>query len=236
MKKWIITLLVSVLLVVLAACGDDEANNDNASENNNETVTKEDPVEISEEEKMDPSETVVKINEEEIKGEAYNAIYAQVKTLYGANIKEKSQLKELTLDLLTQQELINQEAEELGIEVTEDEVEKELNAYKEQQPEKFQSTLERFQLSEAALKDQLRDDLIREKYIEDQFDINVTEDDVKTFYEQQFKENQEGDVPEFEEVRERLKEGLIKQEEQSKVQKRVKELKEQADIEVLIEA
>ncbi|WP_217587318.1 SurA N-terminal domain-containing protein [Lentibacillus saliphilus] len=233
MKKWTVLILLSMMFLVLAACSDnDEAEQDHADKDNGSEANA--PVEISDEEKVDASKTVLTINGTEIKGKAYNAVYVQVKTLYGANITDTAQLKELTIELLTQQELINQDASKLGIKVTEEEAEEELKTYKEKNADQFQAVLDRFQLSEEAFKEQMTGDLLREKYIDDQFDVNVTDEEIKAFYDQQFEEQDGENIPKLEDVRNQIKEGLKSQKEQSKVQERVNVLKEDAEIEVLI--
>src|SRR5699024_6440005 len=90
-------------------------------------VTDED---IEEEKLMAEDEVVATINEKEIMGSKYNPAYRERKELENLSTGpdqeiDKEQIKEITLEGLIGQELINQEAKELGIEVTDEDIEEE---------------------------------------------------------------------------------------------------------------
>ncbi len=241
MKKWIIFALTITLAFVLAACGGDNEEDKTAEQdeqqeegNTEDGGEKPEPVEITDEEKVDDGETVVSVNGEEIKGDRYNPAYLQLKTMntqFNQDVNE-DQLKKQTLDMLINQQLINQDAADKGIEVSKDDVQKEFDTIKKEGKDRLNTALEQFQLNEEQFKNMLRDNLITSQYLNAEFDIEVTDKEVEDYYKQMKEQNEE--IGKLEDVKDRIKQTLKDEKTNEQLQKRVEKLKEDADVETMI--
>src|SRR5699024_1938276 len=92
-------------------------------------------------------------NEKEIMCSKYNQAYRKRKEHENLSTgtdkeNEKEQIKEITLEGLIGQELINQEAKELGIEVTDEDIEEEIEMIESQEGDVLDSLLEQFDWTE----------------------------------------------------------------------------------------
>lgn len=233
MKKLIVLALALSIMFVLAACGDDGQQED-AEQEAQPAAT--DPVEFTDEEKVEEDSSVADVNGSEITGDKYNALYPQVKmTLQqeGQDVSDQDQIKEFTINMLIEQELIKQAAEEEGIEVTEEEVESEFEMMEEQAGEELTTVLDQFQLSEEDFKAQINDDLITDRYMQEKFDVEVTDEEVEEYYEQLVGEAGD-EIGELEEVEGPIRQQLTMSKTQEMLQAEVDELKEESDIETLI--
>ncbi|API92900.1 MULTISPECIES: SurA N-terminal domain-containing protein [unclassified Virgibacillus] len=241
MKKWIIFALTLTLAMVLAACGGDNEEDKTAQqeeqqeEGNTEDGGKQpEPVKITDEEKVDKGKAVVSVNGEEIKGDRYNPAYLQLKTMntqFNQDV-DNDQLKQQTIDMLINQQLINQDASDKGIEVSDDEVQKEFDTIKKEGAERLNTALEQFQLNEDQFKSMLRDNLITSQYLESEFDIKVTDKEVEDYYKQ-IKEQSE-EIGKLEDLKDRIKQTLKEEKTNEQLQKRVDALKKDAKVETFI--
>lgn len=241
MKKLMLLALSLCLVMVLAACGDDSAEKSDkkdekkTEEKENTSEQAQEPVEITDEEKVDEKTAVVNVNGDEIKGEKYNPIYAQLKTSmhgYGQDVSDLDKLKEQTISVLVEQQLIKQEAEKNGLTVTDKEIQSQFDSIKKENGEQLTAVLDQFQLTEDDFKDQLADDIITKKYIEETFDIKVSDKEVKEYYDK-LKEQSE-DIEELEKVEDQIKAQLTQKKSGDKLQEKVEELKKKAEVEKLI--
>ncbi|WP_106495006.1 SurA N-terminal domain-containing protein [Lentibacillus sp. Marseille-P4043] len=236
MKKFIMLAIALCIVTVLAACGDDT---DSAKKNDNETNTEEQAnqkVKITDKEKVNNDDVVVQINGTDVKGDQYNDVYAQTKTLmnqYGEDVSDQDKLKEQAMNVLVQQELLKQDANKQGITVSDEEVESELDKMKSAGKDKFSQVLEQYNLTEESYKDQLAFELTLREYIDQEITgTEVTEEEIKSYYDK-LKEQSE-DVPELKKVKDQIKSQLTTQKENEKVQAKVNELKEDAEIKNMI--
>jgi len=234
MKKLHMLVLMLCLAIVLAACNNDSSEeNENTEENASEQQQE---LEITDDEKLSNEEPVANVNGEEIKGIDYNPVYTQVKTMmyqYGQDVSDLEAIQKQTTNILVEQELIKQDAEKLGIEVTEEEAQEELDKIKESgTEEEFAAVLEQYNMSEEDFKNQLLNDLITVKYMEDQFKVEVTDEEVQEYYEQLKEQNSE--IGEFEEVESQIKDILVNEQQSEQLRARVDELMESAEVETLI--
>ncbi|OZU88988.1 hypothetical protein CIL03_08180 [Virgibacillus indicus] len=243
MKKIIMLAMALTLAIVLAACNDDSAeendNNQNSSEESaseeNTPEQEQQPVEVTEEETIEDGTSVVNVNGDEVKGDKYNPIYKQVKMSmqqYGQDVSNLDQIKEQTINILIEQQLIKQAAADKGLEVSEEEVQSEFDTLKENNGEQLTAVLDQFQLTEENFKSQLADDLITQKYIDAELDIEVSEEEIQESYDK-LKENNE-EMQELDQIKEQLKQQLTNQKVQEQLQVKVDELKENAEVETLI--
>ncbi|WP_164670900.1 SurA N-terminal domain-containing protein [Virgibacillus doumboii] len=243
MKKFIMLLMAVSLAAVLAACnGDDSAENkEDNKDKQAEQASK--PVEITDEEKVKEDKVVVKINGNDIKGKEYNDAYAQTKGMmsqYNQDVSDKKKLKDQTLNMIIQQELLKQDAKKQGIEVTDKEVKSEFDKVKSQNKEQFESTLKQLHLTEEAYKDQLAFSLTLEKYVDSQLNTKVTDKEIQSYYDQLKKQNEAAsedkkqEMPKLEEIKDQIKSQLIKQKENQQLQAKIQKLKDQAEIKKMI--
>ncbi len=224
---------------MLAACNADDGQED-AQETGTDQVQEQEqpeqePLEITDEERVDEETSVVSVNGQEVEGAKYNQIYTQIKTMmhqYGQDVSDTDLLKEQAISILVEQELINQEAEKKGIEVTEEEANEELETIKAETGDQFATILDQYQMDEEGFKNQLIDDLLTAKYMEQELDVEVTDKEVEEYYNQLKEQN--GEIGEFEEVEQDIKSLLQEQKQSEQLQARINELREEAEVETLI--
>jgi len=221
------------IAVILAACGDDKEDDKTKDEKTAGQAPMQE-LDISDEEKVKDDKVVLHINGEKVKGDQYNAIYPQIKmqaTGMGQKKVDKKELKKQTLEALVGQELLKQEVDNKGIEVTKKEVDKQIEELKSQDEEQYKAFLKQFHLDEETLKDQLAFELQLNEYAEKEFkDIEPTDEEIKDQYKQFKAQGQGEDVPKFEEVKDQLKAQITQENKGKAIQKKTEELKEKADI------
>lgn len=246
MKKIIMLVMAVALAAVLAACnGDDDSadkkeNNDKKDEPQSEQASGDKKVEITDDEKVKKDKVVLQINDTKVKGEEYNESYVQTKSMlsvnYGQDVSDKEKMKEQTVNVIIQQELLKQDANKQGIEVTDKEVNSEYKKAKAQNKEQFKSSLEKLNFTEESYKEQLAFELTLQKYIDSELEVNVTDKEVESYYEQMKKQNEAApddkkqEIPKLKEIKDKVKQKLAQQKEQQQLQAKVKQLKDKAEI------
>src|SRR5699024_3601516 len=145
MKKYIVGCLLVVLAMILVACGDKK-------DEEEETKGEKNPLApsdvISDEEKVDDDKVIAMINANEVKGGVYNLVYAQLK-LQSDHLSDETdneEMKDLTMESVIDREIVMQEAKEEGIDITEEEAEKEFKTMKEENSEALETLLEQYQI------------------------------------------------------------------------------------------
>ena len=233
MKKYIVGSLLLILAMVLVACGDKDEEDEATGEENPLAPS----VDISDEEKVDDDKVVAVVNGNEVKGGVYNLVYAQLK-LQSAQLGDETdneEMKDLTMESVIDREIVIQEAKEEGIEITEEEADKEFKTLKEENSEALDTLLEQYQITEDGFKEQLRFELIMDEFLSETIDVDISDDDVKEFYDEAKEEAEEGDsegeIPEFDEVKDQIKESMEQEEMTLALQDKVDEVKETAEIE-----
>ncbi|ENH97243.1 hypothetical protein J416_06390 [Gracilibacillus halophilus YIM-C55.5] len=233
MKKLLITLLSVSIAIILTACNGEDTEN-SSDETGNSDSSESANVEVTEEEKIDAEKVVASVNGEEISGETYNTYYRQVKLLLdqnGQDVSDTEQVKQQTLNEIVGQELIIQDAAEKGIAVSDEKVNEQFEATKQQ--EQFSENLEARGYTEETYKDQLSYSLLLDKYLEEEFDVEVTEEEIQQTYNQAVEQQQETEqeLPELAEVKDDIKQQIKKQKQQQQIPSKIETLKEKADIE-----
>lgn len=148
----------------------------------------------------------------------------------------KEQIKTMILDILISQKILSQEADKANIKVTDEDIDAQFDAIKSQFPDEatFAELLKTENLTEEQLKEQLKQDIFVQKYIDQKFSldaISVSEEEVKTAYDL-ISGTQE--IGTLEEVKSDLEQYVKGQKQQEVVAKFVEELKASAKIEILI--
>lgn len=228
MKKWLIAVAISMLMLSLVACG---------SKDEKEEATPQEPeeVEITDEERVSDDVVVLEIDGEEIKGTTYNRLYKNNKIMQNANgtFSSNEDVKQFTIDQIIDQTILTQDASDKGIEVTDEEFDEEFNFIKEENGEGLELLLEQFQMTEEDFKNELRHNILYQKYIESEFDdVEISDKEIEEVYEGLDEEND--NIPPLDEIRENLELQLKDKQIQELVQKRVDELIEKATIEKYI--
>lgn len=224
---------------------ENEVVNNNGENNGNDEseglVSEEDAEEaedivLNDDEKADEDEVVLKVNDSEITGDEYNFTYLNAKVHMaqnGLDPEDAEQAKELTMGSIVEQEVMKQEGEKEGIKVSEEEVNEEFEAAKEESGDDLLSFLDERGISEETYKKVLTSSMIRQQYLDTIVTPGeVTDEEIEEAYEM-LKES-DPEMPELEEVRDQLEEILIGQNEQEQVQVKVKELIDAAEVEELI--
>lgn len=146
------------------------------------------------------SNAVATVNGEKITQKQLDQMVSEMKKYYAAQgltfdeKKDPEMLKTLnamTLEQLITQTILIQEAKKLGVQVTSDDVNKEMKKYKDQMTEeKFRDYLEKNQLTETRLKEMVEKDLyllgLQNKLLEEV--KPVSDDQVRDYYEKNKKE------------------------------------------------
>ncbi|MDC3412091.1 SurA N-terminal domain-containing protein [Aquibacillus sp. 3ASR75-11] len=252
MKKLTILLFALAISVLLAACssGEDNSSDSAGSEEEQEsqgdqteaaegTQAAQEDVEVSDEEKVDEGKVVATVNGTEIVGEEYNSLYVQTKIMlqqYQQDTSDTDLIKTQTLDTLISQELIKQEAEAKGITVEDQEVADNIEQIKSQYEDDQQfkdEFLDKLQLSEDGLKEQVAYELRLQKYMDEELpEVEITDKQVEDYYAQL--ESQSENVPKLEDIQSDLKDQLAQQEKQQKLNEVIQELKDNGEVEKLI--
>lgn len=244
MKKLSLTILM-IITMLLAACGNDdnegeqegaEQGQEQQEQGEEQAAPQEpDPVEFSDDEFLDKEEPVVVVNGEEVNGAAYNAAYSLVKSMsaqYGQDVSDLEAVQDQTIDYLVEQELIMQEAEDAGIEVSDEEVQEEVDAAKESGGEEgFQQSLEQLNLTEEQFAQQLRFDLATQQYMEEEVDTEVTDEEVQEMYDRLSAQMGDQEMQDLDEIRDDVEQMVIQNKQQEAYTNKVDELKESAEIE-----
>ncbi|HLR53128.1 MAG TPA: SurA N-terminal domain-containing protein [Pseudogracilibacillus sp.] len=233
MKKYISGLSILLVAIFLVACGDN--NEENAS---NEAAPEQEAeqVEISDDEKVPDDDVVAVINDEDVEGETYNIIYAQLKSFATQSDQDVDQkeIQELTMDSLIDRIVLLQYAKDEGIEVSEEEAEDEIDTIKSENEDNYKNILDQFQMSEDGFKEQLRFELTLDKFKEKKIDEEVSDEEVQEAYDELAEENE--DVPELDEVEDQLKTNLLDQKTNEALQKKIDKVKEDAEIDEKLDA
>jgi hypothetical protein len=254
-NKWKLAMLAGILSLGLAACADngenaEETENDtNATEEqSDETAQMEEMQKKLEEQHVEEDTTVAVVNKEEIKGEAYNALLTRSQTSYQQMGQDPTseeiatQLKESTIDSLIGQTLLLQAADNKGYKATDKEIQEELDTLKADYEDEaqFEEILESNGLTLDELKAEISDNIKYTAYVENELSVEeVKEEDVKAYYDKYAEQNSstedtETQMPEYEEVKEQIKQELQTQKTQEVLAAEVEKLKENASIEIKI--
>src|SRR5699024_4660292 len=228
MKRLFFLACTLSLAMMLAACGGNDE-----SEESPEGIEQEQTFELSEDEKVNDEEIVVNVNGSDVTGDRYNLAYLQTKAQlfqYGQDTSDKDSVKDLALDALVEQELLEQDAQEKGVEVSEEEIESEFETIKSEDEDRFKDFLDEYHFTEESVKLQLSFAMLYDKYIETEFpDIEVTEEELEETYNELKEQNEE--LADLEEIEDLLRTELTQQKEAEKMQERIEDLKGKADIE-----
>ena len=171
----------------------------------------------------------------------FNNAFEIAKIAYEDNIKEQPEdLKKAQIRLLnelTVEMILLERAEELGISITEAELEKAVSAIKSDYPEgEFEKTLLEFAVSYDSWKERLRNRLILEKVIEAELtnQITITPEDISEYYQKNYENRDEESesVQNSEDINEAIVKQLRRQKTEEAYNSWIEDLKAQYAIEI----
>lgn len=144
-----------------------------------------------------PEDAIAVVGDREIPRAEFDRLLAQAEKTFEARKQdvpkagtpEYEQLKNAIVKSLVEQAELEQGAEELGVEVTDEDVDKRLEELKQQffggDEKKYEQELERQGLTEEQVRDQLRSQLLSDKIAEEiTKDLKVSDAEVEKYYEE----------------------------------------------------
>lgn len=148
------------------------------------------------------------------------------------------QIRVQALDGIISNNLLKQIASEADINVEAEAIDAQINNIKAQFTEEgqFESMLQQQNLTQEQLRELVSKDLEVQKYLEQTLgllDISTSEEEISQFYQEQSSASEQ-ELPPLEEVSEQIKTMLIQQKQQQVIMSHLQELKNNAEIEVLI--
>ncbi|WP_440896672.1 SurA N-terminal domain-containing protein [Amphibacillus sp. Q70] len=247
-KKSLLSIAFLLMFSILAACSNDGAEEENAEPNPDEVPEQ---AEMPEPDLEGIPDIVAEVNEEEIAKDEFETNYmaqfqqAALQMQMSGQELDQDQLKQQVVEGMIGQELLTQEANNEGIEASEEEINSIIDDLIEQNG--FESEEDLFAVLEEQGTDQ--EDFMQQVETQAKVDsliisessetLEASEEEIQQLYdqmvEQQEQLNQGGeeqDIPELEEVREGLEDQIIMQKESEVAQELVNRLRENAEISI----
>ncbi len=242
MKKYV-SLVMLVVVLLLAACSNSNAKNDKEESTTTEEASSAEQAQKElEAMKVEEDKVVATVDGEEIKGKDYNSMLVQTQLRYTMSGEDPSDsevaksIKKEVMDNLIGQELLLQKAKDEGFSASDKEVETELEQIKGQfdGEKELQDALKSQGMTLDQLESQYADIVVVDKYVDEKIGTpEVTDKEMKTFYEDQFSKDAEN-PPSYDEMKDRIKDYLVETKTQKKVQEMKDDLKKKADIKELL--
>lgn len=236
-------LVLSLLLAAGCGGGGEEADESkpNAGSSNSPSQAGEGPP--SEPDLSDIPKVVAEVNGEAIERaefvDAYTVRLQQAASQPGAQV-DQEQLRQQTVDGLVSTELLRQEADRQQIDVSDDEVARELTSLAEQNgmksSDQFLTALKRQGLTAQEVHDRVRDQVVIGEVVSAEAgDTTATRAETKKLYKQLVAQQKQaggagGAVPPFAQVAPQLKQQVESQKESAAAQKLVNRLRSDAEI------
>jgi hypothetical protein len=196
---------------------------------------------------IDTKIAVVKVNDGKVSRYDLNVSVAQMTsgfTAQGADIESeevKADIQTRAMDMLVNTELLKQEAEAVGIEITEEDVNARLETLTTDVggAEALKTRMEEFNVSEKILRRDIKNELTIQALLDGVFkekNVEVSEAEVSEYYAAALKEaaGDTAEFPELEAVRPQIEQQLKSAKEQEVVTAYIEELRGKATIEILI--
>lgn len=237
-------LVAAASMVVLSACGGSESTSDadrdaSASESPSASADAGDGPDLS-----GIPDVVAEVNGEEVTKEEFVPLYraafqqaaAQAQT--SGQAPDEEQIKQQTADDLVSTELLAQEAESRGIEVSDDDVDAELEDLAQQNQmgsaDELLAAIEENGMSEEQARDQVETQVLVEQLVEDEGGSAApTEKDLRAIYaqaKQQAAGQQGQQIPPYAQVRDQIAEQARSEQVGKVAQSLLEDLREDADI------
>jgi SurA N-terminal domain len=188
---------------------------------------------------------VAKVNNAKVTKHELNVSVAQLSAAAvaqgadGSDQKVQDGIKKQALDMLVNTELLKQEAASRKIVVTDEDVDKRLESLKKDVggEDVLKQRMQQFGVDEKSLRHDILSELTIQALLDQVFkekNIAVSDEEIKTFYDQAASQGGTGKMPKMEEVRDQIEKQLLSGKQQQVVTSFIEELRKKATIEVLI--
>jgi hypothetical protein len=187
------------------------------------------------------SETLIRVGDRTMTVFDFNTAFEIAKTAHDYNIREQSEdLRKAKLRLLNQltvEMVLLERAEDLGISVTDAELEKAVDEIKSDYPKgEFEATLLEFAVSYDSWKKRLKTRLIMEKVIDEELKskVTITAEDISEFYKKNYRnrEPETGSTQPSEDINEAIVERLRRKKTEETYNSWIEELKGKYEIDI----
>lgn len=246
-KKALLPFITGALALSLAACGgEDKAEKEETPQeqepSQEETESAEEMQAKLAEQQVEKDKVVAVVNDEELKGEEYNAALTSIQSQMqqmgqDPSSKESAeQVKGQALDMVVNQTLLLQKAKEAEISASKTEIDEEYSSFVEQfgDEKKMEEALK---MDVKTIKDLIGKNIVSEKYVDKVAPVEkVTEKEIKEYYDEAAAASKESgqELPPLEEVSDEIKEMILQEQQQKQLAAHVEELKADAKIELKI--
>ncbi|WP_096153516.1 MULTISPECIES: SurA N-terminal domain-containing protein [Bacillus] len=237
-NKFTILILTLMMSMFVAACSGD---NNNAQEDTNAPDQTEEQGYAIEDE-IEADQVVVKVNGKEVKGSDFIIMYKDTEMMmaqWGQPV-EPDLIKEQTLTMLIEQEVLLAAAQAKGYTASEEEVDgylEEVRANFETE-EEFEEALASTPYTLETYKERIANSLAIQEFLENEIGMaEVTDEEIQSYYDDAVAEaegNPEIELPSFEEAEPQIRQYLANQKNQEKQAALIQELVDNADVETLI--
>ncbi|TRM11310.1 peptidylprolyl isomerase [Lentibacillus cibarius] len=261
MKKLLMSLIALSLAVVLAACGgDDEGSDDKQDKGDNENGQASQQQDMPKPDLKNIPDVVAKVNGEEIKKQEFKSMYqsnfqqmAMQSQLTGQKL-DQDKMKKQIADLMVNNELLIQEANNRDYSASDKDVDEKLNDMVKQfgmeSKDKMLSNFEEQGMKEEEVVSQVKTQVKVDKLVaEESGGIEPTEKEIKEAYDQWKKQQQQAqkndkddkdgenkeedkEIASFDEKKSELKQAIKNQKQQQELQTIVEKLRKDADVTV----
>lgn len=245
-------LIVGSMLFFVGCNNENNGNNNNESSNESNNQNNVGNVEVDENADIDSDlpEIVATVNGVEVLQKDYLEAFNQMKLSYeqqGVDFTSEegialiAQIEESTMDRLIQKEVLVQATKDAGVSVSEEEAQAEIDNIKSQYPteEDFEKVLDENQLTEETLLELFIEEMSIEAYIKSNIEVEeITDAEALEQFELYLAQiegtEDETQAPEFEEIKDALKDQMRQGREQEKIYEFIDQLIEESDVEIHI--
>ncbi|GGA66533.1 SurA N-terminal domain-containing protein [Ornithinibacillus halotolerans] len=249
-KKWLLSISVVMLIFIMAACSDNDSadgENSNTNDANNGEVGEQ--TEAPKPDLENIPDVVAEVNGEEISKEEFESVYqtqfqqVMMQAQFTGQEVDQDQLKGQIIDALIGQKLVLQEADNRGLEASEEAVNETIDSLVTQNGFETQDELfDAFKVQAGMEKEEVLAEIEMQVKVEkliasESGDAEPTKEELQEVYdtyvaqlEQVSKEDEEVEIPSFEEMEADLINHVKSQKESETYQKLVEKLQEDADI------
>ncbi len=246
-KKWILSMFLLLFLAIGVACNGDDEGNEQAAEETNEEQT-----ELPEPTLDDIPNVVAEVNGEEIPKEDFEPAYvsqfqqmSMQAQMTGEEVDEEW-LKEQTINSIIGTTLLVQESNARNYEASEEQVNDTLtelvDQYGFESEEELFSAFEEQGMSEEEVRDILQTEVKVDQLIQEEAgDTTPSEEEMQKAYDEMVAmqkqlsgDEEEIDIPSFEEMKSDIEQQLIFEKEREATNQLIEQLREKADITIYL--